>query len=1035
MKNAKQFIDNLKHNKVFKRVLSVVLSLTMLIGIAQIIAVALPEPKADLPQMTFQPTNFTASVYVKSGVFGDPLDETVSFGSFLGSVNIIKDDDGNIIGAEAKANDSFKPSTSNGNVFDGNFDGEYAPKFVCWTKGDSLDDIYSYSPAIEPSEAGDYYAWFATEIHYVGQQWSSYAGSNIRNYVSSDYNIVEASGRAEASGSKTVTAKSSGAAVYGWDRETFDNCWYSPTIILEPTLLDKALQGSPDYELVEFPVTLFDYDAEKFNAAHVHQSGASSETIGFWNSGSGNGAYSNFGNSYNGGQQAAAQGILEPELDAKTGLPIPNTAFGGVDTNLFDPVNDVAGGKTVYSDVSFQFIKNKDTGWYEYNSALSHAQYDDASKSVKLYYENLAASESDPAGFFPFDDINSATVNGSGDFVYSHRTFAEWEKAYSNHVSGYTGTYVKTNPNFHNGMVMDFDFYLPENGTVDGTADGEAIQFEFNGDDDMWVFIDGNLVLDIGGGHGAILGDINFKDGTYSVASTVTKDDKTPVERGGNINLTEDTYHNIKIFYLERFAGQSNCRISFNLPAVPQRSITVEKDITDPDGNSVTTNDTFIFQLKTAAERAGAYIPVADKTYDVVDAKNPTNVISSDVPVGEYGTFTLQVGQKAIFEDFNSTDFYMVTEVIPQEMQGRYSKVKIDIDNPLQNPDGNYTSIPRQVTNKGSSTVFTNILTDPLAGADLIKSAEDIGNGQFKISLSITGATPNSNITVTDNVSKYFDIVSTVPTVTPVGQAVTFTGTTDSNGSWTGEIIIKPKADFWGGNAVPTNDGEAIADSEAKISHSFGIDSPKVDVPINAPNLESVNKTIYLGEAIPTFNELFPNNSKFISIPKVGDDDYWKVEFVNVSDITYSPDVVSGSEKGTYTASVTVTPKESGHVLSKNITAAATVTVKTCTLTITKSGGDANGNYIFKLSGTGNDLAEGINTVVSIGKDGSVTIKGLPIGSYTVTEDGNWSWRYSAENAAAILSPEQDTAYVTVTNSKANDKWLDAEDAVLNDFE
>ncbi len=1025
MNNAKQFIDSLKHNKVFKRVLSVVLSLTMFIGIVQIIAAALPEPKADL-DVNFYTTTYTQSISVQSGAY--KFSATKNFGNDLGSVQI--NDDGSATAVSKSA--PLKPD----NDFDGDgWDGGYTPKFVCWTKDDNINNIYSYSETIKPTESGDYYAWFATEVHYVGQTWTS-AFSLSRDYGSSESSVIQASGHCTGTQGAEITAKKSGAAIFGWQNFWGRSHWYSLVIVLPgPTLLDKALQGSPDYELVEFPVTLFDYDAEKFNAAHVNQSGASSETIGFWNSGSGNGAYSNFGNSYNGGQQAAAQGILEPELDAKTGLPLPNTAFGGVDTNLFEPVNDVAGGKTVYSDVSFQFIKNKDTGWYEYNSAISHAQYDDESKSVKLYYENLAASESDPAGFFPFDDINSAAVNGSGDFVYSHRTFAEWEKAYSNHVSGYTGTYVKTNPNFHNGMVMDFDFYLPENGTVDGTADGEAIQFEFNGDDDMWVFIDGNLVLDIGGGHGAILGDINFKDGTYSVASTVTKDDKTPVERGGNINLTEDTYHNIKIFYLERFAGQSNCRISFNLPAVPQRSITVEKDITDPDGNSVTTNDTFIFQLKTAAERAGAYIPVTEKTYDVVDAKNPTNVISADVPVGEYGTFTLKVGQKAIFEGFNSTDFYMVTEVIPQEMQGRYSKVKIDIDNLLQNPDGNYTSIPRQVTNKGSSTVFTNILTDPLAGANLIKTAEDIGNGQYKISLLITGATPNSNITVTDNVSKYFDIVSTVPTVTPVGQAVTFTGTTDSNGSWTGEIIIKPKADFWGGNAVPTNDGEAIADSEAKISHSFGIDSPKVDVPINAPDLESVNKTIYLGEAVPTFNELFPNNSKFISIPKAGDDDYWKVEFVNVSDITYSPDVVSESEKGTYIASVTVTPKESGNVLSKNITAAATVTVKTCTLTITKSGGDENGNFIFRLSGTGNALAEGINTVVSVGKDGSVTIKGLPIGTYTVTEDGNWSWRYSAENAAAILSPEQDTAAVTVTNSKTNNRWLDAEDAVHNVFE
>lgn len=63
------------------------------------------------------------------------------------------------------------------------------------------------------------------------------------------------------------------------------------------------------------------------------------------------------------------------------------------------------------------------------------------------------------------------------------------------------------------GMTVQFAFYMP----ADGQVNGQDMTFTFSGDDDVWVFIDNKLVLDIGGIHGAIGGNINFADGTSKV--------------------------------------------------------------------------------------------------------------------------------------------------------------------------------------------------------------------------------------------------------------------------------------------------------------------------------------------------------------------------------------------------------------------------------------------------------------------------------------------------------------------------------------
>ena len=74
------------------------------------------------------------------------------------------------------------------------------------------------------------------------------------------------------------------------------------------------------------------------------------------------------------------------------------------------------------------------------------------------------------------------------------------------------------NPTYHFGMTFSTEFFMTENGKINGDADGEPITFEFSGDDDVWVFVDEKLVLDLGGIHDKISGSIDFANGESKIS-------------------------------------------------------------------------------------------------------------------------------------------------------------------------------------------------------------------------------------------------------------------------------------------------------------------------------------------------------------------------------------------------------------------------------------------------------------------------------------------------------------------------------------
>ena len=159
---------------------------------------------------------------------------------------------------------------------------------------------------------------------------------------------------------------------------------------------------------------------------------------------------------------------------------------------------------------------------------------------------------------------------------------------------------VGNSPDFYFGMEMAAQFVQTPSGL---DAWGHDIIFEFTGDDDFWLFVDGHLVLDLGGIHSAVGGSVNFRTGQVNVAGQQTtlrelfrqnyrtmNPEKTDAEVDAYLNgvfddenqdvFTDYTTHQMKIYYMDRGAGASNLHMRFNLSSVTPGDVLFQKELT-----------------------------------------------------------------------------------------------------------------------------------------------------------------------------------------------------------------------------------------------------------------------------------------------------------------------------------------------------------------------------------------------------------------------------------------------------------------------
>ena len=213
-------------------------------------------------------------------------------------------------------------------------------------------------------------------------------------------------------------------------------------------------------------------------------------------------------------------------------------------------------------------------GYYEYNSADNFASFNEDANSFTVYDKPAIYQSKFEGGlgqFFPFYS-GDQVFDSNGDELVAK----EIESRGREKNGDGTGDQVLKPTNHYFGLSMSSRFIQPQGGK---TNSGDDMVFEFTGDDDVWVFIDGVLVGDLGGNHSAASLKINFASGEVIVndgtdAKTTKK--LSDCFKGTSVSPTwngdtfaDGTQHTLDFFYLERGNVDSNMRLKFNLVTIP----------------------------------------------------------------------------------------------------------------------------------------------------------------------------------------------------------------------------------------------------------------------------------------------------------------------------------------------------------------------------------------------------------------------------------------------------------------------------------
>lgn len=283
----------------------------------------------------------------------------------------------------------------------------------------------------------------------------------------------------------------------------------------------------------------------------------------------------------------------------------------------------------VYDNVAFPFTKK---AIFDEDQGVDYWYFD--SKDTTLYLKQNSEQNSDSKYFLQSTNNreSSMNVNASSGSQGHYGYFPFNETA----TSGVASTY-----NYGFGTKLQMDFTLTDDGKVetdkaDGTKEKTSIKFFFSGDDDVWVFIDGKLALDVGGAHGKVSGLLEFgetKDGksnnVTAYVSKVKKGGTSKSDQNGNsvksvryngepisfsaqgttLTFDKGKKHTLTMYYMERGMWESNMAVAFNFPDNNELQVQKEVDLTnvtdDDFKNCFTGQKIFNFTIQNQATHYG----------------------------------------------------------------------------------------------------------------------------------------------------------------------------------------------------------------------------------------------------------------------------------------------------------------------------------------------------------------------------------------------------------------------------------------------
>ena len=303
----------------------------------------------------------------------------------------------------------------------------------------------------------------------------------------------------------------------------------------------------------------------------------------------------------------ADEGLLSTNLEAN-GYPTITKNSGHSLAEMFSETNGV-------QEVNHLFIENTyySSGYYEFDSTQNFAALDKTTNNFTVY-SDLGTNDTKSGAtmkhgqFLPYNTLSATQSRSNPENLYDalaqelpDSNPRKGEPLYL--VQDENGKTDNSATDYYFGVEIEASFTQTENGH---DAWGHDIIYEFTGDDDFWLYVDGELIIDLGGIHSALAGSVNYCTGEVVVngkettlreifASNYRKRGMTEDQisaklaeifeqnEAGNYVFKDYTTHTMRIFYLERGRGASNLHMRFNLASVKPGTVELTKQVTGVD--------------------------------------------------------------------------------------------------------------------------------------------------------------------------------------------------------------------------------------------------------------------------------------------------------------------------------------------------------------------------------------------------------------------------------------------------------------------